>query len=101
MLHKFLLYTALATAGPVLAAPAAAQSEKGQITAGRQEPNKKQTIAASGDTQPVNASSESANTNPSVPGTRAKVKKKDKNKAKPANSEQEEEFNRMLLGIHG
>jgi hypothetical protein len=102
MLHRFLLYAALASAGTALAVPAAAQFAKDQITAGRQELNKSQSTAASGGTQPVAASSENTNANPGVSSTHSKAKKKkDKNKAKPAPSEQEEEFNRMLLGIHG
>jgi hypothetical protein len=101
MLRSFLLCAVLATAGMALAVPAAAQSGKDQIAAERQELDKNKSTGVDGGTQPVAASSENLNNNPGVSGTHTKPRKRDKNKAKPAPSEQEEEFNRVLLGIHG
>jgi len=103
LLNRFLLCVALATTGPALAVPVAAQVKKDQIVTGNQEPGKNKSTAASGDgdVQPVAAPSENANNNQSVSSTHSKHKKKDRNKAKPSPSRQEEEFNRMLQGIHG
>jgi hypothetical protein len=76
-----------------------------QNTAPRQEPSNKYT-AGSGDKQPASAgSSDNACNNSSVSsaGTKEKKKntKKGKSQAKPASSDQEEEFNRVLRGIYG
>lgn len=63
--------------------------------------DKDKSTSASTDAQPASvASSENApdNNNPCVSSG---DKKKDKNKAKPAPSDQEEQFNKMLQGIYG
>jgi hypothetical protein len=101
MLYRFLLCVGLATMGTALAVPVAAQFKNDQIVTGHQEPDKNKATAASGDTQPVAASSENRNRHPRGSGTSTKDKKKDKNKAKPSPSNQEEEFNKVLQGIYG
>lgn len=101
MLYRFLFCAGLAAICTALAVPAAAQFKKDQIVAGHQRPDKNKSTAASGDSQPVGASSENTNNNPSVSSTHTKDKKKDKNKAKPSPSDQEKELNKMLQGIYG
>jgi len=103
MLQKSLLCVALAMTGTALAVPMADQAQKDRIVTGNQEPDKNKPTAASGDgdDQPIAASSDKANSNPSVSSPRTKHKKKDKNRAKPSPSKQEEEFNKVLQGIHG
>jgi hypothetical protein len=99
MLTRFLLCSALATAGSALAVPTASPFD--QIAAGHPELDKNKSTGASSDTQPVAVSAENANPSPSHSKAHAKATKKDNNKTKPAPSQQEEEFNRTLLGIHG
>ena len=101
LLYRFLLCVALAMTVTALAVPAAAQVKKDQIVTGHEKPDNKSTAASGEDVQPIAASSDNANNNPSVSSTHTKHKKKDKNKTKPSPSPQEEEFNRVLLGIHG
>jgi hypothetical protein len=60
--------------------------------------------SASTDAQPAStARAENApdNNNPCVSSSDKKDKKKDKNKAKPAPTDQEEQFNKVLQGIYG
>jgi len=103
MLQKSLICVALAMTGTALAIPVADQAQKDRIVTGNQEPGKNKPTAASGDSdvQPIAASSDEANNDPSVSSPHTKHKKKDKNKAKPSPSKQEEEFNKVLQGIHG
>jgi hypothetical protein len=111
-LHTLLLCPALAVAGLVLTGPAAAQAgmtdesasrsiglpmtdPQNQDAAQHQQLDNKNT-AASGDRQSASAS------NPSAVETKDRQnKKKEKSKAKPDASDQDEQFNKVLLGIYG
>jgi hypothetical protein len=115
--RRLLLCPAQAVASIVLAVPLAAQigvaphfsdgsasrltqqvmtEPQDQGTAQQQVPGK-----GSGDKQPVAAASDNASKNSSGSNTGTRDKKNKKKEAKPVHSDQEEEFERTLLGIYG
>lgn len=66
--------------------------------------DKDKSMSTSMDAQPASAASSdnaAPNNNPCVSAADTKDKQKDKNKAKPAPSDQEEQFNKVLMGIYG
>ena len=110
-LHKLVLYPTLAMAGIVAALLGAAagnfadacssqpaQSAITELQAQNNAPHKE--VADS--KRSASASSDNASTS-SVPSAETKDKKKNKknDKAKPAPSDQEEQFKKELLGIYG
>jgi hypothetical protein len=67
--------------------------------------DKDKSTSTAGDAQPASAAGSEntaqSNDNPCVSAGDKADKKKDKNKAKPAPSDQEEQFNKVLMGIYG
>jgi hypothetical protein len=66
--------------------------------------DKDKSTSTTTDAQPSAARSDNAaqsNDNPCVSAGEKQDKKKDKNRAKPMPSDQEEQFNKVLMGIYG